>query len=722
MGAVLAVASIAVAPALAAPPICERAVALRVNQRGLDFIVSQVKPLIPKSLEVPAIDQVVVDWPLTESDARVQISPMTAKLDLKELKVFMDGGAVYLQGLATVSTGGPVKVLNPYAGLGSADCQADVNVVDLTLQVGARLDAATGKTRVELTAAKIDLDNEKSVIALKGCALGNILTSVTSFVRKHFMGTIQEKVEAIAKEKVPPLLEAKLNETIAYSGELKGYSYQVALAGLTTDESGVGALLSGGVGVASQVVPTCLKEVPPAALVAGPCQAQTPALYNQTDAMFGAGLSEALLQQGLHAVWRSGLLCIDSRSLTSPTVGQTLSKLAASLGQPAGTQLNFQLRLAAAPAVRFSRAAGVTVELKGIGLDISLEPPVGEPGRVAISADLAASGEPWIDPASNSIALDLKAMSVGRLQILGVKGLELGLDPARLQRFVAEVALPVVQTKLQGLQLSPAVISALNLVFVELKQIQTGDGYLAAYLDAHTLLGAAPDKQAPETQIVKAPGPVVSPQVVQALVAGSDDQTPPGLLRYKARIDGGAWSEPSFNRRVDLVTHGGVHQVEIAAIDLQGNVDPTPAKVELKVDALAPELTITARPESIIGETAITIGFAGSDDLTPAPELAYSAELYRMPSGGGAPELIQSRLFESGISSASFDRLEEGVYKARVIARDSAGNVTSKDVGFTVNLDGGCALAGAPAHADGVLLGLLLALFVVCARRSRRTR
>ncbi len=313
----------------AAAPSCERSVALRVNQRGLDFVVSQVKLLIPSTLEVPAIDQVVVDWPLTDSDARVQIAPLTAKLEVKDLKAFMDGGAVYLQGLARVTTGGPVQVLNPYAGLGSASCQADVDVVDLTLQVGVRLDATTGKTKVELTAAKIDLDNDKSVIALKGCTLGNILTAVTSFVRKHFMGTIQSKVEAIAKEKVPPLLEAKLNETIAYRGELKGLSYEVALAGLSTDEGGLGALLSGGVGVTSQAVPACLKELSPAALAPAACVAKTPLLFNQSDAMFGAGVSDALLQQALHAIWRTGLLCIDSRTLSNPTVGLTLNKLAA---------------------------------------------------------------------------------------------------------------------------------------------------------------------------------------------------------------------------------------------------------------------------------------------------------------------------------------------------------------------------------------------------------
>ncbi len=308
-------------------------------------------------------------------------------------------------------------------------------------------------------------------------------------------------------------------------------------------------------------------------------------------------------------------------------------------------------------------------------------------------------------------------MSVDRLQIVGVKGLELGLDPARLQRFIAEVALPVLQNRLQGLQLSPAVISAMNLVFVELKQIQTGDGFLAAYLDAHTLLGAAKDTKAPETQIVKAPGPTVGPQVVQIQVAGSDDQTPPGLLRYKARVDGGAWSEPTFSRRVDVVTYGGAHTIEIAALDLQGNLDPTPARLQLAVDESSPELTITSRPESIIAESEIAIAFTGSDDLTPAAQLSFGAELYRMPAQGGAPELVQSRLFEAGISRVSFDRLEDGVYKARVIAKDSAGNVTSKDIGFTVYREGGCAVAG--RGGDSALALLLLGLLIAIRRRAR---
>jgi hypothetical protein len=723
MRASILVAVLGVATSAWAVPVCERAVALRVNQSGLDFVVQQVKPLVPTAIEVPAIDQVVVDWPLTSSDARVQIPALTTKLALKELMVFMDGGALHVRGVANVSTSSPVKVLNPYAGLGSADCQADVDVVDLELQVGVLLESDGGRTRVELSEAKIKLDNDKSVIALKGCTLGNILTPVIGFVRKHFMGAIQSRVEKIAKEKVPPLLEAKLNDTIAYSGEAKGFGYSVALAGLSTDESGVGALLSGGIGWKDQAVPACLKDASPAALAPASCVAKTPLLQTASDAMFGAGVSEALLQQALHSVWRSGLMCVDSRALASPLVGQTLSKLAASLGQPPGTALSFQLRLGAAPSIRFTRAAGVTLDLEGIFLDLALEPPLGESGRVALTADLAVSAAPWVDPATNSLALDLRALEVGGVRILGAKGQELGLDPARLQRFVAQVALPVLQQRLQGLQLSPAVLSVLNLVYLELRQLTVGDGWLAAYLNAHSVAAAAADKTPPVTTLQKPPPALVGPQVLAILVGGSDDRTPAGLLRYKARVDGGAWSEPSFSRRVDVVAHGGTHSVEIAAIDLAGNVDPKPLALRIRVDDRPPALEITARPPSLlVGEREVEIAFAGADDQTAPGRIAYQGELYRVPDAGGAPELVQTRLFAAGIDSVRFDRLDEGVYKARVIARDEAGNVTSQDVGFTVHLDAGCALGHAPAPC-GLPLALLPAL-ALCAimRRCRRRR
>ena len=64
----------AAAQSWAGPPICDNAMALRVNQQGLDFITTQVKPLVPDSIDIPPISQMVVDWPLTDSGTQYDFS------------------------------------------------------------------------------------------------------------------------------------------------------------------------------------------------------------------------------------------------------------------------------------------------------------------------------------------------------------------------------------------------------------------------------------------------------------------------------------------------------------------------------------------------------------------------------------------------------------------------------------------------------------------------
>ena len=58
--------------------ICDGALAVRINQSGLDFVVKQVQPLIPSSVAIPAVDKVVLDWPMTKDDLRVVTQAMTA--------------------------------------------------------------------------------------------------------------------------------------------------------------------------------------------------------------------------------------------------------------------------------------------------------------------------------------------------------------------------------------------------------------------------------------------------------------------------------------------------------------------------------------------------------------------------------------------------------------------------------------------------------------------
>lgn len=716
--------SLAASPHLAwaEAPICDAAMALRVNQRGLDFIVDMAKPLIPSQVDVPAISKVVVDWPLTDSDAEVVITGTTASITLHKLLAQMDGGALRVQGEADVVAAGPVIVNNPYVGLGTANCQADVQLRNLSLDLSLTLGTEAGNVQATVNQAKISIDHPASVIALKGCTLGKVLTAVVDFVRKHFSGVIQSKLEKIAKEKLAVMIATKLGETIQITKELQGFSFTGRLDGVSTDDAGVGVSLGVGVDLSAPSTPPCLAGAnltPPAACVGVPAQV-SPAV----DAMFGAGLSEAVLNQGLHAVWRSGKACVDSASLTLPTVAQGMGKLASALGQPPGTELGFTVRMLEPPRITVTPQSGVELQARSLELALSLTPPGGQPGGALIRTDLAIGGTPWIDPAGNMVSLDLRKVAVNKLEVLGQGGAPspLKLDPARLQRFISTVAMPVLRERLASAPLTASVVGVLDYL-VELKAFQAHQGYFSAHLDVHRLV-ANGDKGPPETQLVEGPAGEVGPQVLRLVVGGQDNRTPSALLRYQARVDDGPWSEPSYGGRVDVTVVGGAHVVQVAAVDHDGNIDPSPLVVPVRVDDVMPQLVITSRPESMVTEDWVEVTFAGRDDRTPPEKLTYTVELLRVPDGGGMPEVVRKVAVDPTVRAARLEGVTDGVYTVRVIVADGVGNVTSEDVGFVMAADMGCSLSAArslPRLPLGALL-LLLPLMLVRAIRRRRPR
>lgn len=691
--------------------VCGGAVALRVNDSGLRFVAEQAKPFVPTSVALPAIRKTVVDWPLTADDAVVDIAALEAAITLHELTLSSTTeGAVRLYGRVDVTTKGPVAVEYPYAGFGHADCTANVQLHNLSLDVGIKLETVNGKISATVNQAKVDLDNPKSVIALEGCTLGDILTTVVDFVRGHFMGVIQSQVEKIAKEQIPAIVAEKLGDALELTRELAGFSFTGRLDALSTDQNGLAVSL--GVGVELTAPPAACAAASPAPEPS--CVGPQPVLPASGPAMFGAAVTETLLNRGLFRVWQSGLLCLDSDALGISMLSDGLAKLGPMLGQPPSTKLGFGLRLAKAPRLRMSKNAGLELVVEGLAVELRLTPAGAATQKVALTASLSIAVTPWIDPTSNSVALDLHHVGLESLAFQGAKASPLALDPARLSRFLAEVIVPLLRSRLSQTQLSPSLINVKGAV-VGLSSFSVADGYLAVQLDAF-MPKATGDSTAPDTLLRQGPGALVAPQVLSVQVEGRDNRTPTALLRYQYRVNGGSWTAPTYGGRLEVVAEAGVSSIEIAAVDEDGNIDSTPLNLPLMVDDAAPSLTITSRPGSLVTDTSATVSFSAVDDRTSWPAMTTTAQLLRVPDGGGLPTVVSHVTVPAGQRSVSFNALQSGVYKIRVIVADEAGNVTSEDIGFAVELASGCSsLPGTPGSLPFVGLTLLL----LAAIRSR---
>ena len=712
---VLALLAGGITPA-AAQPMCSGALRLRVNDSGLKFIAQQVKPLVPSSVSIPAIKKSVIDWPLASEDAIVETNLQAASIKLKDLQLSISGDALQIRGKADVGTSGPVTVHNAYLGVGTANCQANVQVKDLELVIGLHFSTNNGKITTQVTEALFSLDNKNTVLALNGCALGNILTAVINFLRKHFMGTIQSAVEKMAKSKIPALVASKLDESISISKQYKGFNIKGRLDALSTDSLGVEVGLGAGIGLMSKNAAPCLGTVSAPALTS--CTSVQPRISPAVDAMFGVGVSQQLINQGLNAAWRAGMLCVDSDRLTSPLLTQNLSKLGPAMGQPVGTSLLFNIRLLTPPKVTMSASGGVTLNLDNLVLRLVMIPPNGPRNEVMVRTGIAAAVTPWINPGDNSVSLDVKSLSVTGLEMPSTStepGAGLALDPARLNRFIAEVAMPLLKQKLSESPISPSVI-AVSSFLVELRRFEVGNGYLVAHINGHRpTLGS--DNTPPNTTLKGQLPRLVGPGVLSLLARGTDDTTPAALLRYKARVDNGIWTQPAYGGRLQVALSGGAHRVEVAAVDQDGNVDPTPVSYMLAVDDVVPTLSFWGTPDPVVADDQVTVKFDGSDDRTAANQLIFVAQLYRNNPQGGTSDLVEHQTLSPDVRQATFSLNEEGVYRIRVTVKDSAGNVTSQDMGFLVD-HRGCSMTGGTDTLPP--LGLAALILLLVRRRQRR--
>ncbi|MCC6748301.1 MAG: hypothetical protein IT371_11625 [Deltaproteobacteria bacterium] len=120
-----------------------------------------------------------------------------------------------------------------------------------------------------------------------------------------------------------------------------------------------------------------------------------------------------------------------------------------------------------------------------------------------------------------------------------------------------------------------------------------GDGTLFFATFGGGLSRYRPDHLPPETSLGRGPSGVLGPSSVvvegelASLALGGQDalkDTPTADLLYSYRVDGGPWSP--FDSAARVVLEGlrpGVHRVEARAMDRDLNVDPTPARHEVRV-------------------------------------------------------------------------------------------------------------------------------------------
>jgi hypothetical protein len=185
------------------------------------------------------------------------------------------------------------------------------------------------------------------------------------------------------------------------------------------------------------------------------------------------------------------------------------------------------------------------------------------------------------------------------------------------------------------------------------------------------------DSSAPGAQIDGHPVNLASSAIATFVFSGSDGSGS-GVASYQCRIDSSQpadWEACSSPKSYSSLADGA-HGFEARAIDLAGNVDPTPASFAWTVDTSAPQTQIDSHPPALTTATAAQFAFSGSDG-----------------SGSGVASFqcrrdsAEASAWESCASPKAYPSLADGAHGFEVRAIDDAGNPDASPAQFSWTID-----------------------------------
>lgn len=156
------------------------------------------------------------------------------------------------------------------------------------------------------------------------------------------------------------------------------------------------------------------------------------------------------------------------------------------------------------------------------------------------------------------------------------------------------------------------------------------------------------DVAAPETTITSGPtdGSFITSNTAVFEFTGMDNLTPSQELGFQTKLNDTDWSATSLDTSASFIgLTEGTHQFSVRAVDLAGNVDPTPASRTWTIDTTPP-----SAPAVITGKvnpaTTISVSASAVDEISGISNFEYAVVQCQDVTGvtwmsaGPGPELV----------------------------------------------------------------------------------
>ena len=634
---------------------------------------------------------------------------------------------------------GELYVNNAVACLGSLTCQDSIRVNDARATIDFDVDLTDGTPHVSVANVNLQLSRDDIDVTFSGCAVSSIANSVIGFAKQYVLDYLLNKAEQMAQDSMGPMIESMLAGVGDFGGSFNMIDFTAALRDLHVALDGIN--IGADVELSSQApAAACVADDdkgPPA-----PVNGTLPDL-SQSGAQVSLAVNTGLVNAALYQVWRQGTACVNGDSLAALGIKLDINQFAQMLpGFPAGSTFGMAMHMTQPPAMVTGApddgsaddalGATATAVMHGIQVTLTGNEPDGTSRSIDISADIEATLAVGVDPDSNALVATPVGVKIVHLDVNQVYAAQVGLDTSRLTTVLEDYMLPRMLAKFGTLPLTGPVFSTGQYAVI-LRQLATTDAYVSVGADLFKI----PDDDfgSPETSIVGYPTHTVSPTEATLRVSGVNNMIPSELLRYRISVDGEDRA-PTYVRRVPVgqVGESGTYHVEVAALDLSGNVDTTPASVDVTVNGIAPTVLIDGDAIRKVGDAAkgdqadgtvngrtATLTWTMSDDMTQASALSARIELFEItdPTDALAVTHVSTKQLSPGATTAQVTVEGNKLYRAELHVTDAVGNDTVASVLLDASTPGGCNAGGGAGGAAGFAVMLALAGLVLAPRRRR---
>ena len=686
-----------------------------VSASGIEFIERQVPSYVPSRVNAPRIEKSFACMDAVQYNTVVDIDVQNLDISLPEtdvLRVDLTLG---------VHATGNLDIDDPYVCAGFAACKDRLDLDSGRAIIDFAMSIEGGMPRVSLRNLELLISEEDIDVTISDCAIDGVANTMIGFAREWLLGYLLNKAEEMAEMNVGPMLEGMLAGFMRQELKLGSADVGVALEELSIDPSGLQLAID----------VDAYNDLDPAECIGGADPGE-PARHEGTPPNFSASMGAhlglavnfGLIDDVFYHVWRRGLTCLTGDHLEALGLHIDYEHISAMLpGFPAGTEFGLDIKLARPPRIvgRASSDASVGVVIEGLEVKIIGTLPDGSERAVGMSMDLEAAATVAVDPTTNALVLRMDSAEMKSMRFDQQGAAQLGFDPAQLRTVMNTMLVPTMLRKMGDMPMTGSMF-AFGEYAIILRNLDTAS---EAYLTAEVDLFRAPadDTGVPDTAILESPAGLVSPATARVRVGGTDPEIPSELLRYEVVIDGVA--QPLSPITAFAVGEAGVtrtYRVEVAAVDLSGNTDATPATLELTVDGIAPKVLIIGdrskdQPEGGL----VPLTWSSTDDTTPESALSTTLKVYRIvdPQDALSAELIEEIPLPVGATSAEVNVAQGNLYRVEVEVTDQAGNTSSSALLLDAGT-GGCLCNAGGNPGDAVPMALaFFGLLLIGGRRRR---